>query len=190
MNKKLLHSPLFWCYSIMLIVVFILPFYSSPGYSIFTNTTSQLGAQNTPNAWIMNLVFFGLGISVIFEGLRKLKGYYFNKLLIIIFGASLFLTGIYSHAPINPLIEFNLFHDQLHSLFASVTGFSFTLFAISMSFIQKESKQKMLSIFMAVFATLLSILIFNVSEYAGIWQRGIFISAFLWLIYLFSNKKL
>lgn len=40
-------------YLLMVIVIFILPFFSVEGYLFMKNTTSQLGAQSTPNAWIM-----------------------------------------------------------------------------------------------------------------------------------------
>ncbi len=52
---------------IMILVVFILPFFSAPGYTIWRNTTSHMGAQGSPHAWVMNLVFILLGISVIAE---------------------------------------------------------------------------------------------------------------------------
>ncbi len=189
MLKYLKSSPLFYSYVVMLLVIFLLPFYSLPGYSIVKNTTSQLAAQNTPNAWIMNFIFCALGFSTIYEGFKKFKSHYYFLILLLLFGGSLVLTAIFSHAPIDSSLSFNVRHDELHSLFASVTGFSFTFFAISMAFFTKKHADKLLAVSIAVLATVLSLLMFNFSEFAGVWQRGIFITTFVWLLYVFSFKK-
>ncbi len=94
------------------------------------HTTSQLGAQMTPNAWVMNTVFFLLGAACIIESWFYLKKYWFQKILLTIFGLSLIFTAIYQHAPVNLDLAYDLREDQLHSFFASVVGFSFTIFVI------------------------------------------------------------
>jgi len=172
----------------MLVGIFLLPLFSYKDYSIIKNTTSQLGAQNTPNAWVMNLPFIGLGLSVIYQGINKLKRYYFQQFIILIFGISFILTGIYRHAPIDSSLSYNGYHDMLHSFFATSTGFAFTLFAFSLSFIQKIKRQRVLSILIAIVATILSILMFYLPQLAGIWQRGIFILSFAWFLYIFEQK--
>ena len=175
---------------ILLFVMFILPFYSTEGYLLFKNTTSQLGAQSTPNAWIMNLTFFLLGIASIIEGGMYLKNYCFQKILITIFGLGLMFTAYFHHAPIIEDIPYSIFEDKMHSIFASVVGFSFTIFSISVAFIEKEIKKKrMLSFFIGIIATGLSLLMFNVPDYAGLWQRLIFILSFAWLIYFFEGRR-
>lgn len=174
---------------ILLFVMFILPFYSEEGYLLFRNTTSQLGAQSTPNAWIMNVTFFLLGIAAIIEGWMHLKNYYFQKILITIFGLGLIFTGYFHHAPIIAEIPYSVFEDKMHSIFASVVGFSFTMFAISIAFIEKERKKRILAFLAGFIATGLSLLMFNVPDYAGLWQRLIFILSFTWLIYFFEGRR-
>ncbi len=137
-KKKKIHI-LLPVYFIMILVIFILLYFSVAGYLIIKNTTSQLGAQNTPNAWVMNAVFMLLGIACVIEGWTNLKGYWFPKIILTIFGVSLLSTGIFRHAPINENIAFNMQEDQLHSLFASITGFSFTMLAFSATFIERSS---------------------------------------------------
>ena len=63
-------------YILMLLVIFILPFFSFEEYSIFKNTTSHLGAQNAPYAWVMNVVFALLGIASIADGWLRLSKYW------------------------------------------------------------------------------------------------------------------
>jgi len=62
----------------MLIVLFVLPFYSHPNYSIVKHTSNQLGAQLTVNSWVMNFVFVALGVAVLLAGWQGLKGIFFS----------------------------------------------------------------------------------------------------------------
>ena len=63
----------------LILVMFILPFFSFPGYSIIKNTTSHLGAQGAQHAWIMNTVFIFLGGAVVLDAWLGLRGYRFIK---------------------------------------------------------------------------------------------------------------
>ncbi len=176
-------------YVLMLLVMFILPFFSVAEYSILKNTTSHLGAQGAPYAWVMNLVFILLGTAAMVDGWIHLSKYWLHKAVIIIFGSSLFLTAFFHHAPIVPDLPFNELEDTLHSTFATVTGFAFTFFAISVAFIDTTRFRKIIAVGTGILATLLSLLIFTVPDLAGIWQRLMFIVAFAWLMYfLFSNR--
>lgn len=176
-------------YLFMLFIIFLLPFYSAEKYSILKNTTSELGAQNTPNSWIMNITFALLGLCSIFDGWKFLNGYWFHRIVLTVFGISLILAAYFQHAPIGPGITFSVEEDSLHSLFSTITGFLFTFFAVSSSFILKMKSDKIIALFIGVMATALSLMIFTLPEFAGIWQRFIFISSFGWMIYLFRAKN-
>jgi len=165
----------------MILVMFILPRFSMEGYSILRNTTSQLGAQNTPNAWVMNGIFVLLGLACIVDGWTYLRNYWFQNVVLTVFGVGLILTAIYSHAPIEG-VAFDVRQDQLHSLFATIVGLSFTLFAFSCAFIGKSTKQRLFALLAGVIATILSMFIFSVPAYAGVWQRLMFLLSFAWLI--------
>lgn len=176
-----------FAYILMLVVIFVLPFYSFENYSIIEHTTSQLGAQYTPNSWIMNLTFVLLGGSAIHDGWSYLDNYWFQKIALVVFGGALLLTGVYSHAPIQSLISFDVREDEIHSIFASLTGWAFTVFAVSMAFVDSTLDRKRLAITIAFIATLLSVLMFQVDEIQGIWQRLIFIISFGWMIFIFRD---
>ncbi|MDD4323103.1 MAG: DUF998 domain-containing protein [Dehalococcoidales bacterium] len=175
-------------YILMLLVIFILPFFSFEEYSIFKNTTSHLGAQNAPYAWVMNVVFALLGIASIADGWLRLSKYWLHKIVLTIFGISLVLTAFFQHAPIIPDVEFNVFEDDLHSKFATITGFSFTFFTISAVFIESTRKRKVIAVGMSIIAILLSLLIFRIDELAGVWQRIMFVIMFAWLMYFLYSR--
>jgi hypothetical membrane protein len=173
-------------YSLMIVTMFVLPFFSAEGYSMIQHTTSQLGAQKTPNSWIMNVVFALMGISSIGAGWSHYRGFWFQRMLLLIFGVSLMLVSIYSHAPIIESLTYSERSDNLHSLFASTTGFSFTLLAISTGFIKGTKNKKLLPIMVGVLATVLSLLMLQVDNMMGVWQRLMFILSFGWMIYEFK----
>ena len=176
-------------YVLMLLVIFILPFFSVPEYSILKNTTSELGAQFAPGAWIMNLTFITLGLSTIVAGWRFLKGFSFHRMILLIFGLSLILTAFFGHAPVNPETDYNLTEDVWHSYFACITGVSYTLFAIASAFILDSRTDRTLAASAGIIAVLLSILMFESEQLRGIWQRFIFIICFGWMIYCFRKSK-
>ena len=176
-------------YVLMLLVVFILPLFSVEEYSILKNTTSHLGAQGAPNAWVMNVVFALLGIAAAFDSWKRLSNYWLHKILIVVFGASLFLTAFFQHAPIVPDAAFSRQEDDMHSILATVTGFSFTFFAIACAFIETAKTRKLIAAGVGLLSLLLSVLIFNVAVLAGVWQRIIFIGAFAWLMYFLYRRN-
>lgn len=169
--------------------MFILPFFSAEGYSILLNSTSQLGAQNTPNSWVMNITFGLMGFVCILEGLLNLKNHWIQIILLISFGLGLISTAIFQHAPINEAISYNLQEDKIHSIAATIIGFSFTLFAFSAAFIETSNKRRVLALLAGFLATGLSLLMFSVASYTGIWQRLMFIVSFGWIIFFFEARK-
>jgi hypothetical protein len=178
----------FTAYLILALVMFALPFFSAEGYSIVRHTTSQLGAQNTPNAWVMNATFALMGLVSIYGGWSYYEGYWFQRMMLLVFGLSLALASVFSHAPISPGVAFDVQEDKFHSLFASTTGFGFTLLAISTGFIKRGDTVRVLPIAIGILATVFSMLIFSVAQYMGVWQRLLFLMSFAWLIYEFSQS--
>jgi hypothetical membrane protein len=176
-------------YFILILVMFVLPFFTAEGYSIARHTTSQMGAQKTPNSWIMNLTFALMGLTSIYAGWSHYDGYWFQKVSLLAFGISLVFAAIYSHAPINPTLSFSVREDELHSFFASTTGFSFTVLAVSSGFIKDAKSEMWLPIVVGIIATLLSVMMFKIENYMGIWQRMIFIISFGWMIFEFKNAS-
>ncbi len=175
-------------YILLVLIMFVLPFYSADTYNIFRNTTSHLGAQKTRNSWIMNAGFILIGTTTIYEGWKSLGKLYYFKLLVVVFGLSLILVAIFQHAPIIENIEYSENEDKLHSLFATLTGVSFTFIAISAGFMEHKHK-RILAISTGVFVTMMSLLMSYVSNYMGLWQRLIFLAAFPWLNYFFIGLK-
>ena len=189
-KKKLVDFRyLFYAFLLLLPVMFILPFYSVGTYSFIKNTMSHLGAQSTTNAWIINVVFVLVGITCVLEAWLHLGNYWFHKILLSIFGLSLVFIGIFHHAPIIEGVIFNSLEDRLHSIFATIVGFLFTVYAISSAFIEIQVKHKVIDIVVGSIATILALLMGSMPDYSGIWQRTILIISFTWLIFMLERIK-
>lgn len=75
----------------LVVVAFGLPAVSAPEYSILRDTTSGLGAQGAPWAWVMNTVFAPLGLGVLWDGRPRMPdGFRFYRVALA--GALLILA--------------------------------------------------------------------------------------------------
>jgi len=84
-------------------------------------------------------------------------------------------------------LYYDAYDDAYHSIFAKISGFSFTFLAIATGFINK-GKKRIIAITVGILATLLSILMFEVGTSMGIWQRIIFVMCFGWMIFEFREQ--
>ena len=167
-------------YILFLLVSLLLPIFSFDGYSIISNTTSHLGAQGSPNAWIMNLTFIILALTTLWIVLStKVR---FHQVFGFIFSLSLLITGLFRHGSLIEGYPSNLVFDQLHSIFATTTGISFVILSLGHGF-TSQGKQKTIGFLLAFGATLLSFAMMALPAYMGIFQRLMFILAFAWLFF-------
>lgn len=162
-------------------VMFFLPPWSVPEYDILKHTTSLLGAQGAPGAFVMNGVFLLLGAAVILSALSAFPEAPLLRGLILLFGASLLFTGIFQHRPLDPGLDYRIREDALHSLFATLTGFSFTFFAFSLGVVER-GRWRWGALLMGTAATALSLLMAGAPELRGLFQRMLFLLAFPWLL--------
>lgn len=188
MGLRHAHTALIAATGWLVLVMLLLPLWSFEGYSVVEHTTSHLGAQGSPNAWVMNATFLVVGVAGQFAGWRKLGSHPLALLLLSLFAISLVLTGLYRHAPVIEGVEANDFEDRRHSLFATTTGIGFVAFAVSMAFISRVSRDRAIAAVVAGAATLLSLAMAVWPDLAGLLQRAMFLMAFVWLIYVTRDR--
>ncbi len=173
-------------YIILIVIGFMLPFFSDPEYSISKHTLYELGAQKTSYNWIMNVVLILLGLITFANGFRILQKQRIQLLILLVFCVSLLLSAIYLSAPINRKFVFDSFQNEMHSVFSIITGISFCVYSLVISFAARWKSQKLIALFVGIFTLIGSFLMFIHSDYRGIYQRGIFIIAFGWILYSFK----
>ena len=175
-------------YVLMILAAFILPFFSSEGYSIVQNSLSELGAQATPGSWIMNLVFVLLSVVTVLLGTKVLRRYWAPLYLLYLFALALFLTAVFRHAPIME-VSFLEKEHLIHSIFSMITGTAFSMYCIAVVFFIERTLARASAILMFCLAVGLSLLMLQFPQYRGIFQRILFITAFGWLFYSLISFK-
>lgn len=165
---------------LFILVSTILPFFSFEGYSIVSNTTSHLGAQGSPHAWIMNMTFIILGMRSI--QLTSRNSEITIAIFGFVFGLSLMLTGVFRNAPLIEGISIDTLSDTMHSILATTTGFSFTLMAFA-SFFTTKSNQRWIALLLVVIATIVPLTMMVYPSIMGVTQRFMFISSFTWIFF-------
>ncbi|TVP84593.1 MAG: DUF998 domain-containing protein [Acholeplasmataceae bacterium] len=175
-------------YALLLLVMFIMPLFSVPSYSVIQHTTSQLGAQGAPHAWVMNVTFILLGLAVIMETALHLKKQPLASILLFVFGTLLIAIAFFRHAPIDN-IAYRAWEDQVHGVLATAIGFVFTFFMVTLAFILPDKEAKVVALMVAILTTILSMMMLILPDVVGMLQRIIFIYAFGYLIVFFSRQK-
>jgi hypothetical membrane protein len=170
-------------YILMLLAMFILPLFMGPDHSIIRNTLSDLGAQNSAGAWIINSILIALAFSSVISGWGFFKSFVFHRVILVLFGVSIVLSAFFNNAPVNPEIHYNINEDGWHKYFACITWITYVILAFSTALILKKQTDRSLALIAGISAVLLSLLSSEAEQTAGIWQRLLFIISFGWLIY-------
>jgi hypothetical membrane protein len=158
-------------------------------YSWKTNTISDLGAQNYGNAAIMRAGFISFGTIMTgaaiwdtLEGTRPL----IQTLPVIVYGASVALTGFFSTAPFDEAASYSIAEENIHSIFANIAGIALTA-AITGSAITSETPGERIFHLAAMgFVTLSSAMFMLHPEKQGVWQRVLWAGSLSWLTITFS----
>lgn len=163
-----------------LLVTSLLPLISFDGYHIVRHTTSHLGSQGAPFAWVMNITFVLLGFMAILVTWRTKIWY--HRVWGGVFGISFCFTGLFRHAPLVDGITTIVWQDTWHSIFATTTGIGFTLLAAGHT-VMSRGAQRWVALIMTAVAIVIPIAMFGIPEIMGLLQRVMFISAFWWLFF-------
>lgn len=159
--------------------------YTDSGYDWIRHSISELAGQSTTNAWIMRTGLPALGSATVF-GFFRLRSRY--NVFLLVFDASIALTGVFPHRPFDLDKEFSEPLDQLHSLFASLGGFFAVLGFVYKAIETTSVPQKAISALLAALYTLLSAAMFYWPEYQGLFQRVIFGTFIIWVIVYASSE--
>lgn len=80
-------------------LMMVLPLFSFEHYQVAQHTTSHLGAQGSPHAWVMNSAFILVGLGCMHQSFTKLRKMPLLLGLGCLFGLSFMLTGGLSTRP-------------------------------------------------------------------------------------------
>ena len=159
------------------------PNYMPADYSWVSQTTSESAAQTIPYAWIARLGFLTFGYAVMWLAMFRRREWARSVFwLHLAFGLLMTATAAFSHHPWEPSVQFDPIEDFLHSVTATLMGFAFA-FGVLFRMMQRLWQQKPpqpIDIVAVTAATLIPPLMFWLPQYAGILQRMMFLSAYIW----------
>ena len=172
------------------LVIMTAHFFVPPNYDWTQNTISELASQGHTYKWIMQAGLIGFGgilfVSVIDYFRESTKGYFL--VFIAVYGLSIFLSGIFCTAPIDPNLPFSIQESNLHSLFATVAGIAMSLGILWQVFASSNSRERWIRIIFLILVGVLSGLfglaenqILNIDK--GIVQRLLYLIGLTWIIY-------
>ena len=173
---------------LMFTATFILPFFVKQDYSIAGDTISELGAQHSPSAWIVNSLLFILAIASVVAGWRSFSGFLFHRTILVLFGISLMLMALFNHAPVSTEICYINREAGWHTYFASTSVLTFIILAFATALIQDKQSDRFLSVLTGLSAILISILMSEAKVLDGAWQKLFFIISSGWMIYSFRQQ--
>lgn len=154
------------------------PWYTVEGYRVVKNLISELGAQNTPNNFVMVAGFLALGIGIVGDGIRR-----FSKPMLpfIVFGLCMALAGLLAHKPLSPSVGFSEIAHQTHSGLATLAGISITVGLLWQAALASTSGSRAIAIGLAVLCLALPLCMLLFPEAQGLIQRFMYLLLFVWL---------
>lgn len=163
-------------------------------YQWYTNSLSDLAAQQYEYKWIMQGGFWLFGSTLAWSTINKIRStrqFTGADFFVVLYALFIFMTGIFSIKPFFPVEAFALREDQLHSLFATLTGIAISLAIVSHAFplTQKNRARSYLDFTFAflVIATsaLFGVLESDSSAYVGLIQRILWVWGLSWLMWIY-----
>jgi hypothetical membrane protein len=189
-NKKIGSSALTIIIIILILVLFLFPLLFVQDYSIIRNTLYDLGAQSFPYSGVMNIFLIALGLGSILSGWRFYEGFAFHRIILVMFGVSLSMTGIFNQAPVNTMSIYDVNEDGWHDYFKNTAILSFIILSIITAFILAKQKERMLAFASGISVIFLSVIITKSEMFQGLWQRIMFLIIVAWMIYNFKYGEI
>lgn len=155
-------------------------FVTSPDYSVFAHTISELAGQDMPHAWIMRTGLAAYGAAVVIAGIPGLTARPLHRLPILAFGLSMAGTALWAARPIWPDAPFDVGEDWWHSVFSSTAGMSFSLACAARLFLPGGSPRDVLSWTGLVASVAIPLLMFRFPDHDGLPQRLMFAISAVW----------
>ncbi len=170
-------------------MILIAHFYIPPEYNWTQNTVSDLSAQGLKYQWIMQAGFIGFGLLLNLGFIQKFiaaQKVSYPDLFIMVYGLAILLSGFFSTAPFIKGVSYSLQESNLHSLFATAAGISFSVGILYRLVMAPTPGEKWLH-FIFLIAVMGISFLFGLSENGvlpvakGIVQRSLYLVSFIWL---------
>lgn len=152
-------------------------------YSWIAHTTSESAAQGVDGAWLARLGFLLFGGGVIWLAALKRRTWgRWATVLHTCFGVFMIAAAVFSARPWDSSLPYDPIEDLLHSVAATVLGFSFAfgVVAIVLRRANHDSTFRWLDAAAIAASVVLPVGMLLMDDVAGALQRGMFLIAYAW----------
>lgn len=164
-----------------MLLLSLAPIVLPESYSWLELGTSEAAAQGIAGAWVTRAGFVLFGLAVL--GVCVLRHRAWKTLATGLhgcFGVGMIMVAVYSHAPWEVGVPYVELEDQLHSVFASVVGFSFIAGVATTLVVRRpRTRASVLGDVAALVVTAIIPLLMATPVW-GLLQRLMFITAAAW----------
>ena len=172
--------------SVLFLVAAILAahFIAPPEYNWRVHTISELAAQKYRNGPVMRAGFIGFGILLSSAVLLKWISASFpvKYIPLMVYSASVLISGLFSTSPFISNLDFSVREAKIHSFFAQLAGFSFSVGILLFMIYEDRMGLKIVHFAFFLFVILTSLLFGRIHRYRGILQRLLYLGSFVWLV--------
>ncbi len=166
-----------------LLALLVAPAFMPDSYSWVTHTTSESAAQGVEFAWIARLGFVWFGIAVVLLCIMTWRIWNpVARTAHASFGMLLVAAAVFSHRPWESGIPFSQTEDLLHSIAATGMGFAFATGVVVVMVSRRNTSGylRILDALALVASVAIPLAMMNLPEYTGLFQRGMFLIAYVW----------
>lgn len=162
--------------------VAIAPTLMPDSYSVIEHSISESAGQGVDGAWLARLGLLLLGFAVLVSaGIAGSRWGVWGRVVHRIYGVSMIGTATFAHMPWEN-VPFDEFEDFLHSVTSYGVGFAFTAGVLIVTFRRGPGMQsaRVFDWIAIVAAFVIPMVMFNLSDVAGLVQRVMFGIGYFW----------
>lgn len=154
-----------------------------PSYSWVRHSISESAAQGLMGAWVARSGFLLFGFAVIWlAAARRPRWGRWGATALGTFGAMMFGTAAYSHRPWLPGVPFDASEDLLHSATATIMGTAFAVGVVLVGMKRRHASRidRTLDGIALLASMAIPLAMSQGTEYTGLLQRCMFLTAYVW----------
>jgi Protein of unknown function (DUF998) len=173
--------------AIMLAIV-LGPTFSPPEFSWLRHTTSEQAGQHVAGAWITRTGFVSYGFGTLLAAMADWSTRPLVRAALVLFGAGLIGTAIWSNASILPAAFSDMHEDWLHSVASGVVGAAFAAACAARLFGPNRLPRDFLSMAGLIVSVAIPLAMGRWPEFRGVLQRAMFCVSFIFVAREFTDS--
>jgi hypothetical protein len=178
--------------AVILLAIVLGPNFSPPEFSWLRHSTSEQAGQHMAGAWMMRVGFVSYGLGTLLAAIVDWSTRPFVRAALVLFGAGLMGTAIWSNASIQPGVSSDTHEDWLHSVASGIVGTAFAAACAARLFGSGRKKPDLLAMAGLLVSVAIPLAMDVWPDFRGLLQRTMFGFSFVFVAreFMRSTHKL